>query len=291
MSKAPMPVDTYFELRAKYLDVSAIEDERARAAAMLQLNQDLKQCVERLFRMDLTDPHVCHAIGDAYATARGVPSDKDEAAIWLRRAAEADIPDAMVMFNGCVSRSGNAEAVAEGIRWLQRGAELGYPNAMVWLGFAYREGQGVEADHEQAVAWFIKAVEAGDLHATMHVGRMFAQYMDRPADALPWFLKAAQAGRTESHIYLAWLYENPDSPVFSPMDARKWYERVAQGDSGSAPRALLALAKLHLSGRGLPTNLLLARQWLKRLLSVVDEDSTYYKKASTMLEKLADSML
>ncbi len=285
------PVATYFRLRAESRNLLAIKDERARSAATIQLNREFKQCVARLFEMARTDPQVCYAIGDALALGRGTPCDKTGALTWFRRAAKAGIPEAMVRFHLSAQRSGDAELISEGIRWLGRSAELGYPGAMVWLGFAYREGHGVKADYEQAVAWFIKAVEAGDTHATMHVGRMFAQYMDRPADALPWFHKAADAGRVDSHIYLAWLYGNPDSPVYSPHDSRDWYERVALSKSLSAPQALLRLAKLHLSGRGLPSNLLLARQWLKRLLSVAPEDSSYYKEATILLDKLADSMI
>jgi hypothetical protein len=241
--------------------------------------------------MDHADPHVSHAIGDAYATGRGVPSDRLKALGWLRRAAQADIVEAMVSFHSCAAWSDNRAALAEGILWLRRGAELGFAGAMVWLGFACREGRGVEADYDLAVGWFSKAVKAGDVKALMHVGRMYAEYMDRHDEAVKAFLRASEEGITASHTCLAWLYANPESPVFSAVDAHYWYERVMEEGGRSAARAMLGLARLHLSGRGLPVNLPLARQWLKRLMDAVSEDSPFHSQAAKLLSELADSML
>ena len=86
---------------------------------------------------------------------------------------------------------------------------------MVWLGFSYREGDGVPCDHAEAVRWFIKAVEAGDAHSMIHVGRMYARYLSSPAQAVGWFLRAAEAGFTESFVERADLLTRTRNPEFT----------------------------------------------------------------------------
>ncbi len=180
---------------------------------------------------------------------------------------------------------------AAAIKWFRKAAELGYDGGMVWLGFSYREGDGVPCDHAEAVRWFIKAVEAGDAHSMIHVGRMYARYLSSPAQAVGWFLRAAEAGFTESFVELADLYSDTQSEVYNPAEAHKWYRVVAEHSEGTHSRALLAIAREHLDGRGVPCDVKMAKLWLRRLLQAVPEKSSAHREASKLLKKLEDQFL
>ena len=253
----------------------------------------LQSCFERLRQAatESQDPAVWHALGNAYNTRMGTARDPEQAIKWLRRAADAGYAPAMVSLGLRLLHPKPSADAAAAIRWFRKAAERGYDGGMVWLGFSYREGDGVPCDHAEAVRWFIKAVEAGDAHSMIHVGRMYAGYMSSPAQALPWFLRAAEAGLTESYIWLADLYANPESEVYNPAEAHKWYCVVAEYSEGTHSRALLAIARQYLDGRGVPCDLKTAKLWLPRLLQAVPPKSSTHREATKLLKKLNDQFL
>src|SRR5690606_41292598 len=51
-------------------------------------------------------------------------------------------------------------------------AEQGVAKAQVYLGFMYRQGEGVPKDASQAVTWDRKAAEQGDAQAQFSLGAM-----------------------------------------------------------------------------------------------------------------------
>jgi len=126
------------------------------------------------------------------------------------------------------------------------------------LGFSYREGDAPPCDHVEAVRWFTKAVEAGDSHSMIHVGRMYAGYMSSPAQALPWFsaplrpdLPKATSGSPISTQTRSPMFTIPPKPT---------------NGTGSSPsirrnssRALLAIAQQHLDGLGVPCDVKMAK--------------------------------
>jgi TPR repeat protein len=237
------------------------------------------------------DPAVWHALGNAYSSGMGMSRDREQSIKWLQQAADAGHTPAMVdLGRRLLNPKPPVDAVAA-IQWFRKAAEQGDDGGMVWLGFSYREGDGVPCDYAEAVRWFTKAVEAGDTHSMIHVGRMYAGYMSSPAKALPWFLRAAEAGLTESYICLADLYANPKSELYNPAEAHKWYRVVAEHSEGTNSRALLSIARQHLDGLGVPCDVELAKLWLCRLLQAVPQKSSAHREATKLLEKLDDQFL
>ena len=49
----------------------------------------------------------------------------------------------------------------EAVRWFAKAAEQGNVEAMYLLGECYRDGSGVDEDQKKAVEWFTKAAERG----------------------------------------------------------------------------------------------------------------------------------
>lgn len=125
----------------------------------------------------------------------------------------------------------------------------------------------------------------------IHVGRMYAHYMSLPAQAVPWCLRAAEAGFSESFIELASLYDDRESEVHNPSEAHKWYRVVAEHSERTHSRALLAIARQHLDGLGVPCDVKMAKLWLRRLLHAVPEKSSACREATKLLKKLEDQLL
>jgi TPR repeat protein len=162
---------------------------------------------------------------------------------------------------------------------------------LCFLAFAYREGTGVACDHQQAVDWFIKAVEAGDKHSMIHAGRIYSHYLQRPGTAMHWFLKAAEAGQTESHLELAILYRDRKSPLYNAKQAMHWYQRVAEGESGSTDRARIALAHFYRNGEGTAHDPAKAKAWLSKVIETAPPTSAFYQEAKSLLLQWNQEML
>jgi septal ring-binding cell division protein DamX len=58
----------------------------------------------------------------------------------------------------------------EAAKWLRKAAELGNAGAQGKLGFMYTEGITVEKDHDQAFQWFSKAAKQGDVDGQYNLG-------------------------------------------------------------------------------------------------------------------------
>jgi TPR repeat protein len=106
------------------------------------------------------DPRAEAAMGNLFATGEGVPQDYEEAAKWLRAAAD----------------DGNVDGLRS-------------------LGHMYRLGQGVEKDEERAANLYGYAAWQGDPEAQNSLGLMFAQGIGVKRDfleAYTWFALAAR---------------------------------------------------------------------------------------------------
>ena len=65
-------------------------------------------------------------------------------------------------------------AWADGTSGVRTLAEQGNPEAQFALGTMYRDGQGVEKDLEQTLAWWKKAAELGNVDAQFALGNIYS---------------------------------------------------------------------------------------------------------------------
>jgi lipopolysaccharide cholinephosphotransferase len=98
-------------------------------------------------------------LGRAYRDGKGVEKDLDEAAEWMRKAAEKDVGWAKNELFDILWRIGTPESYNEGISVAKGFADEGDGGAMMRLGRAYRDGKGVEKDLDEAAEWMRKASE------------------------------------------------------------------------------------------------------------------------------------
>lgn len=286
------PLAAYLGACAAFQEIQDSHEDPAYLKRLRAQRLVVQACFKRLLEAaEATNPEVWHALGRAYSSGRGTVVDRSESIRWYRRAAEAGHAPAMVSLALRLSNPKPSVDLPAAIQWLRTAAERGDSGGMVFLGFAYREGEGVPCDPDEAVRWFTKAVEAGDGHAMIHVGRLYAGYLSSPGQAVTWFLRAAEAGFAESFIELASLYDNRASKVYDPVEANKWYRILAEYSEGTNSRALLALAQQHLDGAGAPCDVNLAKRWLLRLLQAVPQQSNAHREATKLLNRIADQFI
>lgn len=129
---------------------------------------------------------------------------------------------------------------AEAAKWLERAANQNVPVAAYRLGTLYERGHGVPADPVRAVQWYATAAKAGNRKAMHNLAVAYANGTGVTKDlvvAAQWFTRAANLGLANSQFNLAVLYERGMGVPQSLLDAYKWYAiAAAQGDAESKAR-------------------------------------------------------
>ena len=176
------------------------------------------------------------------------------------------------------------------LHWFNEAANLGDASAMTWLGFAYRDGQGVSCDDVQAVKWFTKAVDAGAAHSMVYLGRLHYS-INQLVPAKEWLLRAAGAGLADSHVPLAMLLDERGTEVYSPEEAVKWWRLIAQRKFGSVGRAMVALARHYRDGVGVARDPVEAKEWLRKCIQLGGPQSQFCCEAKLLLNEMETDLL
>ena len=100
---------------------------------------------------DTGDAKSQYGLAWLYAEGRGVPQDRQKAALWCRRAAEL------------------------AVLWYLRAAQQGDSDAQNNLGTAYAEGEGIAQDLVEAFVWFSLAERQNNPVARDNLMRLKAQ--------------------------------------------------------------------------------------------------------------------
>ena len=137
-----------------------------------------------------------------------------------------------------------AKQIDEGLALLRKAGELGEVRAMLALGDEY----GQDGDHrndQEAVIWYRKAAEAGDVLGMLDLAGCYELGTGTPPDeeaAVRWYRKAASHRSPSGTFNLARMYEKGKGVPKNPVQARILYQRAA--DLGNA-EAKTWLAKHH----------------------------------------------
>ena len=113
----------------------------------------------------------CYALGCAYERGEGVPCLEKEAAFWMERAAEADVPDGLIAMGQIrLSGAGGDRDPEEAFRLFSRAADMGDIRGVYHGGLCYLEGAGVVKDPVYAAERLGIAAEAGYAPALYRLG-------------------------------------------------------------------------------------------------------------------------
>jgi TPR repeat protein len=207
----------------------------------------------------------------------------EEAFDLCHRASEAGHAPAMSTLGVLYDEgSGTPKDEAEAVRWYRKAAEAGDLVGMTQLGLRYQEGGGgLPKDETEAVRWYRKAAEAGHAPAMGILGSVYAKGIGvpkDPAEAVRWYRKAVEAGDMVSMVGLGAMYRSGQGVLKDEAEAVRWYRKAA--DSGN-PLGMYRLGSMYENGRGVPKDPAEAIRWYRKAALLGR------KEAMAALERLA----
>ena len=157
---------------------------------------------------------------------------------------------------------GTSKNMTEAVKWYQKGAEQGDVEAQCLLAMAYEDGrEGVDKNPSKAVEWYSKAAEKGYDFAQRHLGQCYEEgkgVEKNLYEAVKWYEKAAEQGDILGIWALGRLYENGDGIGKDISKAINWYSKGA--DLGDTA-SMVALGNFCRKGIGVDKNPSKAVEW------------------------------
>lgn len=215
--------EAQFELGRIYASGDGVEPDAAKAA----------EC----FRMaaEQGDPLAQHSLGSLYLLGDGVPQNNETGVDWIGKAAEQGFPQSeCVLGLLCVSGKIVPRDVERGIALLESAGEKGNIDALTFLFSAYRDGDQVEADPDQAFYWLGRMAEEGLPEAQLEVGRTFylgdLNQEQSFAKAAEWYRKAADGENAEAQLRLtAMMFDGVGMAKDFIAGYRMWIRSMESG--------------------------------------------------------------
>ena len=229
------------------------------------------------------------ALGDAYATGRGLLQDDAKANDYYRQAAEKGSPAAMlrleanyekgigvkideaqrVVWLRRASDAGELVATkklaalvqgAEGIALYEKAVAAGDAESLFLIADIYQYGRKVPVDEAKFIDYATRAAAAGSLRAVERLGLFYSYTKRDKAAAIPWYRKSVAAGdKTKRHTLAGLLRDTGDVEGGAVI----WRELAAEGDvqgqlqlgfylqkKGDEPAAMEWFRKVAASPRG-----------------------------------------
>lgn len=198
-------------------------------------------------------------------------------AILACRAAMAEFPSVARLqfeFGRALEKSGSYDDAFK--LYIQAG-NAGYAAAQTATGRLYEIGQGVNRDHEEAMVWYLRAANQGDVNAQFNIGS-FYYYAQDYVQAMEWYEKAADQGYAPAQFSIGVFFDKGDVNWRDYTQAMTWYKKAAdQGYVG----AQYNIGLLYENGEGVKRDFSQARAWYQK---AADQG---YKDAEAALKRLA----
>ncbi|HEX2747776.1 MAG TPA: SEL1-like repeat protein [Verrucomicrobiales bacterium] len=161
---------------------------------------------------------------------------------------------------------------AKALKLLQKEAEGGNAEATLAVGEFYLHGQGVKASAAEALKWFTRAADAGNLMAQFRQGRLLTEGADgvpKDEDKGRFLLNAAaEAGQPDAIARMGQLEEAAGDKADVTADrlqhfgeARRWYEKAC---TSNQPDALFGMVRMYDDGLDVPKDPAKATDFLFR---------------------------
>ena len=150
---------------------------------------------------------------------------------------------------------------------VERANSKGDPVSMVLAAELLSQGYGVRQDADAARKWYEAAAAKGNADALFTLGSVL---MDAPEitakdQAVGYFRRSAEAGNVRAAYNLGLIYLQGQVAPKEPSIAAEWFQRAADRDQ---PDALYALATLYRDGNGVPKDPIESARLLQRASAV-----------------------
>jgi TPR repeat protein len=193
-------------------------------------------------------PEAMLALARFYRDGRGVTRDPAAAARWALLAAESDLAEAHLMVARFYQQGQGLKRDSElATEYYGKAAALGSSPAAYELALIRLEQGQLQEIDSKLLAQMEKAAVSGDLRVCLLLGKFYAGEGNYSAkDAEKWLSKGARKGSAEAQFQLGKLY-NQDSKVHDPQAAERWWLKASAQKHSEAS---VALGKLY-ARRGL----------------------------------------
>ena len=173
----------------------------------------------------------------------------------------------VVLVAGCLGLAVAQDKPAEGnlnVEDLKVRAEAGDRTATRQLGDAYYAGRGgVEQNFGEAMRWYTKLAQQGDVRAQTTLGLMYSRgygVAKDPQAALRWWSFAAAANDAGAQYNLGTVYANGDGVAQDHARAAQWYLKAS---GRNHVQAMFNLGMLYYEGKGVPKDPVRSYYWIK----------------------------
>ena len=163
----------------------------------------------------------------------------------------------------------------EAVKWYRKASEQGDVRAQCNLGLCYKNGQGVERSYEEAVKWFRKAAEQGNARAQCNLGGCYSfgwGVGQSYKEAVKWFRKAAEQGDADAQCHFGVCYDKGQGVEQSYKEAVKWYRKAAEQGNVDAQCHLWVCYKF---GQGVEQSYEEAVKWHRKAVEQVQVRAQY----------------
>jgi TPR repeat protein len=174
------------------------------------------------------------ALAMLYLQGAGVIRDSSRAKDLLKQAAESGYPGAALeLGHVCCGKYGSDDRAIdrkEAVSWYTKAAEAGNVEAQYILGMAYLSGTDLPVDLPAAVNWIEKAAHNDHAAAQFQLAVMYCTGQGVPQDlpkALPWYELSAQLGYPLAQYNLAVMLAKGYGCEPDRNKALSWFQKAA----------------------------------------------------------------
>lgn len=236
-------------------------------------------------------------LGDLYYFGDGVYKSLDDAKMWYKNAADkgnVKAKDNLKKRFGIYDRTTvNNAATTKSTTQNVNGTQISYSNTLaskeitnghkLWptyqkaingdatsqveIGVAYRDGNGVKKDYQEANKWFQNAVSKGSVWAMAQLGYVYENGYGVSKDmnkAIEWYEKAGNGGNNWSMKHLGQLYSKKAATTYH-LERDKNYEKaflwIKKSAENGDKEAMNSLADAYYFGEGVSKNMTTAKEW------------------------------
>lgn len=121
----------------------------------------------------------------------------------------------------------------QAVEYFQKAAEMGNVLSQSWIGYMYHYGYGTRKNIESARDWYQKAADQNDAYSMHNIGLTYYEEQAY-ATSFSWFKKAAELNYIDSFVKLGEIYFNGYGTTADYYKAFDYYLKGAQGNNKTA---------------------------------------------------------
>jgi TPR repeat protein len=207
----------------------------------------------------------------------GLTCDRNQGRSYLEKAALQNNPEAMTKLGLDLSADGDPADMAKAIDWIKRAAQANFPEAEYALYVLYQKGGDEERDESQSHLWLQKAADGQFTDAQRDLGIIYFRgddiYKRDLAKAHDLLFQAAEAHNATSAFLLYIMSVEGIGVPANSSEAQKWY-KIATDNFGDEAELQYFLGKIYMNGLSLlPKKTIKGMDWLQKSANANNVDA------------------